>query len=324
MMRTQRNFLTGLVVLIVGLALSAMALDVLPGGFSDVLRRTLPAVLIALGIGTFLRGRVPFSSVIALALTAFIAVNIAVIGYSSRSTQQRDDRRVPVAQAIGEGVTLLTVDISVLSSDVRITLDTSAGRVVTGEFVGSRESAFDATYTDDGTGRATLTLHETQPSAFPDLNDIGRGSLTVALPAGVGLDVALTGQQGTATLNLDQADLERLNVNLARGDAVITLPDYQPRSPSQATSDAPNLPPLLGTLQVLDGSLTVAVPTGVGARFELNLFDSGMERQFDPTVFNELRQPPAIESRNIDTAPVKLRYAIVVPRGQIRITEAVR
>lgn len=323
-MRGQRHFLIGLLVLALGIALLGTALGIWPGGLGDILRRALPAVLIALGIGTFLRGRVPFSSVIALAITAFIVVNIAVIGFSSRSAQQREDQRIPVAQAIGDAVTLLTIDIAVLASDVSVSLDTSAGSVVTGEYVGSNESQFDVSYTDDGTGRATLTLRETQPRAFPDLEDIGRGRLALALPAGIGLDLALAGQQGAATLNLDQADLERLNVNLTSGDAIITLPAYQPRSPSQSAADNPNLPPLLGTLQVLDGSITVAVPTGVGARFELNLFDSSIERQFDPTVFNELRQPPAIESRNIDSAPVKLRYVLVAPRGSIRITEAIR
>ena len=320
----QRDFLIGLVVLAVGVILTGTALDIWPGGLGDILRRALPAVLIALGLGTFLRGRIPFSSIVALAITAFLVVNIAVVGFSSRSGQQREDQTLPVDQQINESVTLLTIDVGVLSTDVNIALDTSAGRRVTGEFVGSRESAFDVDYTDDGTGRATMTLRETQPNPFPNLDDIGRGNLTLTLPAGVGIDLALTGQQAAATLNLDQADLERLNVNLTRGNALITLPDYQPRSPSQAATDAPNLPPLLGTLQVLDGPLTVSVPEGVGARFELNLFDSGVERDFDPTVFNELRQPPAIESRNIDTATVKLRYALVVPRGQIRINQIVR
>lgn len=315
----QRDFLIGLVVLVVGIVLTGSALDIWPGGLGDILRRAVPALLVVLGIGAILRGRVPFSSIIALAITAFLVVNIAVVGFSSRSGQQREDQRVAIEQQIEESVTLLTIDVGVLSTDVNVGLDTSAGRLMTGEFTGSRESTFEIDYVDDGTGRATLTLRETQSNPFPNLDDIGRGELTLALPAGVGIDIALTGQQGAATLNLDQADLERLNVNLTRGDVTITLPDYQPRSPSQVATDNPNLPPLLGTLQLLDGSLTVAVPVGVGARFELNLFDSGIERQFDPTVFNELRQPPAIESRNIDTAAVKLRYAVVVPRGQVRI-----
>lgn len=323
-MARQRNFLIGLIVLLVGLALTGTALDIWPGGLGDILRRALPAVLIALGLGTFLRGRLPFSSIIALALTAFLVVNIAVIGFSSRSGQQRDDQNVPVDQQISENITLLTINIEVLSTDVSITLDTAGDRRVTGQFTGNRESAFDIDYTDDGSGRAALTLQERQPNPFPNLDDIGRGEFVLVLPADVGIDLALSGQQGAVTLNLNQADLERLNVNLTRGDAIITLPDYQPRSPSQVMAENPNLPPLLGTLQVLDGALTVAVPDGVGARFELNLFDGGVERQFDPTVFNELRQPPAIESRNIDTAAVKLRYAIVAPRGPIRITEVVR
>src|SRR5690606_34131309 len=139
----QRDFLIGLVVLAVGIILTGTALDIWPGGLGDILRRALPAVLIALGIGAFLRGRVPFSSIVALAITAFLVVNIAVVGFSSRSGQQREDQRVAVNQQIDESVTLLTIDVGVLSTDVNIALDTSAGRLVAGEFTGSRESAFE-------------------------------------------------------------------------------------------------------------------------------------------------------------------------------------
>lgn len=320
-MRSQRNFLIGLLILIVGVILTGQALSAWPSGLGDILQRALPAVLIAFGVGTALRGRAPFASVIAIAVAAFVVVNVAVIAFSSRSTQQREDQRVAVNQPIGAGVTLLTLDVGVLSSDVSIALDTSAGRVVTGEFIGSRESSFTADYIDDGTGRASLTLRETQTNQFPNLDNIGRGRLVLALPAGLGIDLALTGQNGAATLNLDQADLERLNIELVRGDAIVTLPSYQPRSPSLAPGEGANQTPLLGTLQVTDGNITIAVPTGVGARFELSLFDPNIELQIDRTVFNQLTQPNAIESRNFDNAPIRLRYAIVAPRGQIRVTE---
>lgn len=318
-MRVQRNFLIGWVVLAIGVVLVGQALDLWPSGLNDILQRSFPAVLIAIGVGTFLRGRVPFSSVIALALTVFVVVNVAVVGFSSRSGQQRDDQQVAVSQVISDSVTLLTIDVGVLSTDLSVTLDTSAGAIVTGNFTGSRESLFSTTYTDDGSGRATLILRETQASAFPSLEDIGRGSLTLALPAGIGLDLALVVQQGAATLNLDQADLERLNLDLLRGDATITLPEYAPRSPSLAAE--PNA--LMGSLQALDGSITIAVPAEVGARFELNRAGSGIDPQYDATVFNFL-QNDVLESRNFDRVSIKLRYAVVAPRGPIRVTEAIR
>ncbi len=318
-MRGQRNFLIGWVVVITGVVLTGQALDLWPSGLGDILQRSLPAVLIALGVGTFFRGRVPFSSMIALALTVFVVVNIAVIGFSSRSGQQRSDQRVAVNQAIGEAVTLLTVDVGVLSTDIRVSLDTSAGALVTGEFSGGRDSAFTADYIDDGSGRATLTLRETQANAFPNLDNIGRGLLVLALPAGIGLDLAVTAQQGAATLNLDQADLERLNLDLLRGDATITLPEYAPRSPSLAADPEA----LIGTLRALEGSITIAVPSEVGARFELNRAGSGIDPQFDATVFNFL-QNDVLESRNFDRVTIKLRYAVVAPRGPIRVTEALR
>lgn len=319
-MRPQRNFLIGLIALLAGIVLTGQALGIWPGGLSDILQRALPAALIALGLGTFLRGRVPFASIIAIALTVFIVINIAVLAFSSRSGQQRDDQTVAVNQPVGTGVTLIAIDVGVLSTDVVVSLDTSAGKIVTGEFVGSRESAFDIDYVDDNSGRAVLTLRETQANAFPRLEDVGRARLTLALPAGVGVDLTIASQQGAATLNLDQANLERLNLNLVRGDAIITLPEYQPQSPSlTAVADA-----LMGTLQVLEGSITVAVPSTVGARFELSIIDPSLAPQFDATVFNYLRLPDAIESRNFDRSTVKLRYELAVPRGQIRINEILR
>ncbi|NOG49076.1 MAG: PspC domain-containing protein [Chloroflexi bacterium] len=50
-MRDQRNFLIGLLVLAVGAVLIGQALGVLPAGLNDLLLRALPAVLIALGLG---------------------------------------------------------------------------------------------------------------------------------------------------------------------------------------------------------------------------------------------------------------------------------
>ncbi|GIK29511.1 MAG: hypothetical protein DWB44_03750 [Chloroflexi bacterium] len=317
-MRDQRNFLIGLLVLAVGAVLIGQALGVLPAGLNDLLLRALPAVLIALGLGAVLRGRVPFASIIALALTAFIVVNVALVAFSGRAAQQRTDQTVVVSEAVGPNVTLVSLEIALLSSDLDLVADASGQRTVSGQFVGSTESAVDVTYADDGTGRAVLRITESQPNPFPDLEDVGRGKLALTLPTGVALDVAVHVQQGAATLNLDLLDLERLNLDVVRGDAIVNLPDYQPRSPS-VTAD-PTAP--MGTLTAADGGITVAVPSGVGARFELNRAGSGIDPQYDATLYNYL-VGDVLESRNFDRAATQLRY-VVSARGAIRITEIAR
>lgn len=318
-MRGERNFLIGLLVFGVGVVMIGQALGVWPAGLGDLLLRALPAVLVALGLGAALRGRVPFASVIALALTAFIVVNIALLAFSGRASQQRTDQTVVVAETIGPNVTLVSMEINLLSSDIDLVADTSGQRTVTGQFIGSTESAVEVTYADDGSGRAVLRIVESQPNPFPDLEDVGRGQLSLNLPAGVGLDLRIDVQQGAATLNLDLLDIERLNLNVARGDAIVNLPDYQPRSPSVAAD--PTAP--IGTLTVGQGGIAVAVPSGVGARFELNRAASGIDPQYDATVYNYL-VGDVLESRNFDRATTQLRYRIVAPQGAIRITEIAR
>jgi hypothetical protein len=124
-------------------------------------------------------------------------------------------------------------------------------------------------------------------------------------------------EQGTVRLNLDGTQLERLNLDLLRGDALISLPSYQPQSASQAEA------PVNGTLTVRDGAITISVPDDVGARFELDRAGSSLQPQYEAQTYNYL-VGDVLESRNYDAETVKLRYAIIAPRGQIRINETVR
>jgi len=141
--------------------------------------------------------------------------------------------------------------------------------------------------------------------------------LTLRVPADLGLDIALRTEQGSVLLNLDGTQLERLNLDQLRGDAIVTLPSYQPQSASQAEA------PVNGTLTVREGAITVSVPDNIGTRFELDRAGSSLAPQFDERVYNYL-VGDVLESRDYDAEAVKLRYAILAPRGQIRITETVR
>jgi hypothetical protein len=293
------------------------ALDVLPAGLFDLILRAWPALLIVAGLGALLRGRAPLSGLIALGVAVAITANIAALAFAARSAQQRDDYRYPIAQAIDPGISLLVLEVNGLATQIEVNIADEGASAITGEFVGSSESVIAQAYNDQGGGLASLRLTEAQPNAIQRLDAVGRGALRLALPAGLGLDLALTNESGTVILNLDRAALERLNLDVGQGDAIVTLPTYAPQSPTFAQDpDAQT-----GAITVRGGALTLTVPEGVAASLALNRGDGVFEPVFNELRYNYLRSD-VLEARDIDDASLVVRYALNVPRGTIRVLDA--
>jgi len=313
-MRTQRrtNLLLGVVVLATALVLLGQALGIIPSQLFDVVVRAWPALLVLAGLSLLLRGRVPVSSAIALVLTVALVAGIAAYAFSTRSQERRDDYREPIAQAIDPGLGLLRVRVSTLATDVEL-LRSVTPDFVAGEFTGSTESQFTVAYEDLGDGSATLTLREAPRDTLPLLEAVGRGALRLELPSDVPLDVELVAADGLVALNMGETQVERLNLDLTHGDSVVTLPDYRPVSSVQNQSQ--------GTLAVRDGAITLVVPATVAARLELDRGGSGVEPEYDPAFYNFLFNR-VLESRTIEQAETIVQYAIVAPRGRIRLEVA--
>lgn len=298
---------------IVALALAGFfllnALGYVPAGAIDLVTRAWPALLILAGLGFILRERIPLGSIVALVITALIVGGVAVSAFTSRAGQQRDDYQQTIQQTIDPSITLLRVRVATLSTDVEFTIadDETAVR---GEFLGSEDNQIVTDYDLGGDNSATLTLTETTASTVPRLETIGRGSLTLALPPGIPIDIDYAGGAGTALLNLDGLSLERLNVDQASGDVIITLPAYDP-----ALSGAEDN---IGALAALDGDLSLFIPAAVAARLELNRGGSGIQPQYDANVFNYL-VGDVLESRNIVSSSLSVRFSITVPRGLVRV-----
>ncbi len=313
--RRQTNLLWGIVLLAVAVVFLLRSLGQLPDGIYDLITRAWPALLVLAGLNVFLRGRVPLGAGIAFVLTAMLVGGMAAYSFSTRAEQQRDDNHVEFAQPVGEGITLLRVRIQTLATR----LDTAASleeSVISGEFVGSAESEIEAEYVEAGDGTATFTLRETQPSGFPRLDAIGRGALRLRLPPEIPADIEFIGATGDATLDARDIFVERLNINLTEGDVLVTLPEYDPQgSPDDA---------ILGGWAVQDGDITVVIPPAVAAHLELDRGLSGIQPQYDPTVYNLLATGTtgALEARNFDSAAIRVRYNITAPRGQIRLQVA--
>jgi hypothetical protein len=104
--------------------------------------------------------------------------------------------------------------------------------------------------------------------------------------------------------------LERLNLDLRQGNALVTLPAYQPLGSGPQD--------LLGTLAVRDGDLTLFIPSTVAARLELDRGGSGIEPEFDPLRYNYL-VGDVLQAATITTADIVVRYAVIVPRGVVRV-----
>jgi len=313
--RRQTNLLWGIVLLAVAVVLMLRALGQIPDGIYDLISRAWPALLVLAGLAIFLRGRVPLGSGIAFLLTAVLVGGMAAYSLSTRAEQQRDDNQLEFAQPVGEGITLLRVRLQTLATDV-ILGRTLGDQVVSGRFLGSTESDIQVEYTESGDGTATFTLREVRPGVVPMLAAIGRGTLRIQLPPEIPTDIEFIGVDGDATLDAGEIWVERLNIDLGEGDALVTLPEYDPQgSPDDAT---------LGAWVVRDGDITVVVPAAVAAHLELDRGLSGIQPQYDPSIYNLLATGTtgALEARHYDTAEIRMRYNITAPRGQIRLDVA--
>lgn len=300
---------------VVALALSGYflvgALGTLPLGIMDTISRSLPAILIFLGLSIILRERLPLGSLIALAVSIALPVVIATVAFSGRVGQVLENNVVVVEQEIGADASQLTLDMSALNADVELRTGTT-DNMVTATFRGSEEHTLNVDYAVDDQGFAILVLNETQDSAFPSLTAIGRGTIDVQLPPDFPVFIKLAVADGDVTLNLRDLDLESIEtLDVESGNALLTLPAYQPLSPSALDS---------GVLNVLGGNLTILVPDNLGT--ELFMSKATNQRpEFDDLSYlledrgNEWR----LSQRDFDNLPIKTSYIVSVPSGTVTI-----
>lgn len=323
---TQRqtgNLGLGLMVLLVPLVFVAEAFTLFPVGLADALQRAWPALLVFFGLSVLLRNRLRIGGLLALSISVALVAGVAAIGFSAREGTIRTENETMLMETVADEMTLLQLNLTTRDTSVRVASNTGTNRRVQATYIGSENISFDETYEEDvSTGIATLTLDEVQIAEFPALEDVGRGTLEIALPSDVALAIAYVGADaGTdgAEFDLASLNLERLNLILNRGDVLVTLPDYQPLSPSVQTEP--------GTWTVSNGSLRVVVPEMVGTRFILSQSSNRQPRigeSFDELVYaleiglNEW----FLVSRRFDALDVQLRYNVNVPNGTVRIDTA--
>jgi len=239
-----------------------------------------------------------------------VLVGVVVpLAYSTRTEQQREDYRQTLQQSISPNITLIQLRLTTLTTNLELLPTLNTDRSVIGEFVGSTENSVQISYNEEGTS-ATLSVEEKQESQFPLLENIGRGALRLELPPDLALDIELIGVNGTIRLNMSGLAVERLNLDLQQGDAIVTLPVYKPLGSPPTES--------LGTLAVRNGDITLFIPPEVAARLELNRQGSGIEPVYDANVYNYL-VGDVLEAKSIQTADIVMRYVVTAPQGRIRV-----
>lgn len=313
------NIALGLVTVAVPLVFLLGATETLTGGIYDTVLRAWPALLIFAGLWVILRSRLRFGGFVALAVSLALAGGIAFVAFDQRTGVESTQSTINLEQEVSERITTLQINLTTLATNVRVFTAPPEQRQISIEFIGSANSQFDETYTEDDLNLATYTINEIQGSDFPSLEDIGRGVLTMQIPQEIAVAIAFRGLDGDANFDLASLDLERLNLDVVKGDALVTLPEYQPLSPTVAQNP--------GEWLVQQGDLDLVVPPEVGVRLTL---DQARNRQpiigesYDDLVYAlELGATEFILiSRRFENLPVQLRYEVAVPQGALRVVIA--
>ncbi|MDZ4669960.1 MAG: PspC domain-containing protein [Phototrophicales bacterium] len=282
----------------------------IPNGIGDLIARAMPVLLILIGLGFFLRGRVPLGNIVSLVISLALVGGVATMAYGGRASQVSTDQNLTLNYPIEASVTLFVVNVS--ATTTQITINTAPQtNSVTGTFVGSLQSTITQTKTVTEQGVGEMTIAETKSADFPRLNDIGRGTLDLTLPANIPLVLNIVNQSGDVTLSLGDLQLERLTLTIAQGDAVVSLPSHNPLS--LRSEERPS------SFNLSSGNLTLLIPASVDARL---IYSSGNITE-TPSSYIESREAgltilrPNPDSFSASTAP-RLFYEISIG-GSLRV-----
>jgi phage shock protein PspC (stress-responsive transcriptional regulator) len=320
------NIALGLVALAVPIGFFLKETNALQAGYTDILLRAWPAVLIFLGLAIALRYRMRFGSWLALILSVALVAGLASFAFSSRVDVVRQENQLAISvpneaahelTAISPNITTLVVGVNSLDTDVTIAASTDSSRLITGNFSGSLNSDIELAYSEDASAPiATFVLTERQASAFPRLEDVGRGSLDLSVPSNIAVIVRFVGGTGSVNFDMGALMLEELSLSLQEGNVVVTLPSYQPLSRSVEQGN--------GEWLVSSGNLTVLVPDDLGVQFFLARGSNPEPRagqNFDDLLFGLGLEPSdyVLRSRQFDSAEFRMSFRANVLGGTFQV-----
>lgn len=287
------------------------ALGSIPDGLYDLIVRSSPVLILLVGLILLLRGRVPFGGLVALVLSVMIVGGVATYAYSSRTDQERTENQITFEQALDESVTLLVINVDVNQTQLTLRSRSDNQRTVSGVYLGSEESDLAVNFDESSSPTVEYTIVEEKSEQFPRLTSVGRGNITVDVPSNIAVALNIVVDDGLITLSLSDLQLERLTLDVQRGDAAINLPNYQPVSLNP--SERPN------EITIQNGNLTLLVPNEIDTRVAFDRRGSGTPVQYDLLYIDQRDTVDGILRREIETSDVRLYFEVLIPRGQLRL-----
>ncbi len=276
-LRPRGAFALPLIALSLPLVLLIWRSGALSPGLADALERAAPATLLLFGLRALGRGyrpernRAVAANAFALCGTGALCVGVAALAFARHDARLRDDTREQaiLTRALPADLRLLRLELSAIASDIIVERALAPLPQISGTYVGGANlmlalecngdrCAEDGRLPARADGTADLLIRESQREAFPPLRARGRGELRLQLPADAPLDLLIRSGAGEIILSLGGLQLERLNVELARGDALVSLPHYAPLGTPRGEA--------IGGIALAEGNLTLRLPAGLDAR----------------------------------------------------------
>jgi Putative adhesin len=247
-----------LLIVVAAVVWLMQAVGTLPAAIADLIGRGWPIILVLVGLMLLLGRRVRFGNVISIVVCALLVGGVVTAAYSQQSGKVRTENHKTLEQAIDPGMTNLKIDLTTLITDIEIIPDAASS--ITADFTGSKESTITNDYQVEGKS-GTFTLVETQTSAIPSLEALGKGKLTLHVPNSLTLDqVKVTGREGEMIFDASTVTLKNLTLATGSGNVTIKLPDKSG---------------LIGDIKTGSGSVVVQVPKTIAANLTLRGAGSG-------------------------------------------------
>jgi hypothetical protein len=252
MINTRRDLMWPLIVIALGSIWLLMTAGALPEATGDILLRAWPALLILFGFDVLFgrrRLRIWRSSIemslVGLVVMVALLVGLVWLAYRNQADVVRADNVQTFSQVLPEEVSRVRLEISLDRTAVTASPAAADPRELGAEFKGSKDSTVSMTWAVEG-DTGVLDVTETHASAIPKLEDYGRGTLTLTLPAGVVIDVLdLSSQHGDVTADLQPLRVGQIVLTVGSGNLTLHLP----------TQDV-----LQGKLKTGDGGMELFVP----------------------------------------------------------------
>ncbi|MBI5928139.1 MAG: hypothetical protein HY862_02435 [Chloroflexi bacterium] len=261
------NFMWPVLIIGIGLFLLLTQIEIVPEAIGDLFIRSWPMLLVIFGLNILLGGRIRYANWVILIAAIALVVVVGNLAYAARRSDYRNDYKESRVEVLPPEVQQLTVNVRVKATRATISASPAVSQIVA-RFEGSTESDVKIDLAIDGTA-ATLTITETTSGVLPKLDEVGRGTLNIYLPANVPIaNLQYLGEDGSMTVDLRPLTVQVLNIQLKRGNMALYVPTQ-----GQILQDA---------VRIDNGNLQMFVPQDTALRLSLK---DGAEK---PTFIPEL------------------------------------